>query len=72
MPTGTANPVHALIASDAWGTRQILTICRTLPREQFHKRFDIGWAHCTTRSRTPSGPCASGRIGWRAVRCGRA
>ncbi|MFN0010846.1 MAG: DinB family protein [Phycisphaerales bacterium] len=42
MPTPSSNPVHVLIASDAWGTRHILTICQSLPREQFHRHFAIG------------------------------
>lgn len=38
----THDTIDALIASDAWGTRAILNICETLPREQFHQKFDIG------------------------------
>lgn len=38
----TPDPIDILIASDAWGTRTILTICATLPPEQFHRKFPIG------------------------------
>ncbi len=31
-----------LIASDAWGTRAVLDVCEGLPREAFHRRFEIG------------------------------
>lgn len=42
MPTLTSDPIHALIASDAWGTREILRACRTFSDEQFHRAFPIG------------------------------
>ncbi|MGQ0626775.1 MAG: DinB family protein [Phycisphaerales bacterium] len=42
MNSPTHDPVEVLIASDAWCTRQILNICAVLPREQFHRSFDIG------------------------------
>lgn len=32
----------AMIASDAWGTREVLRACAGLAREQFHRSFPIG------------------------------
>ncbi len=40
MPT--TDPLDVLLAHDAWATRKLLTLCRPLPREQFHRTFDIG------------------------------
>jgi uncharacterized damage-inducible protein DinB len=42
MPGLSSDPIDILIASDAWGTRAVLTICATLTHEQFHKMFPIG------------------------------
>ncbi|MGD9688510.1 MAG: DinB family protein [Phycisphaerales bacterium] len=42
MPALSADVVDILIASDAWGTRQLLRVCGALPGEQFHRRFEIG------------------------------
>ncbi len=42
MAALTSDPVEVLIASDAWGTRAVLNVCRGLTREQFHARFAIG------------------------------
>lgn len=38
----SSDPVEILIRSDAWGTRQVLGVCRGLTHEQFHKVFPIG------------------------------
>ncbi len=42
MPTLSSDPIDILIASDAWCTRMILTICGDLTHEQFHQKFPIG------------------------------
>jgi uncharacterized damage-inducible protein DinB len=42
MPTLTSDPLTILIRSDAWGTREILKVCRGLTRDQFHQRFEMG------------------------------
>lgn len=34
--------LEILVLSDIWSTRQILNIARSLPRESFHRKFDIG------------------------------
>lgn len=38
----TSDPLDALIASDAWGTRIVLEKCRDLSHEQFHREFPMG------------------------------
>lgn len=40
MPS--SDPLHILLAHDAWATRLVLNLCRDLSREQFHQRFEIG------------------------------
>lgn len=42
MPTLTSDPLTILIRSDAWGTREVLKVCRALTQEQFHQRFEMG------------------------------
>jgi uncharacterized damage-inducible protein DinB len=37
-----SNPVEILLDHDHWATRNILTTCAPLTREQFHQRFDMG------------------------------
>lgn len=37
-----SNPVDILIAHDRWATRQILSACENLTRDEFHRRFPIG------------------------------
>jgi uncharacterized damage-inducible protein DinB len=38
----SSDPLDILIASDAYNTRKLLTICQGLTHEHFHKKFDIG------------------------------
>ena len=38
----TTDPIAILLKHDKWATRQILSACATLTREQFHQRFDMG------------------------------
>jgi uncharacterized damage-inducible protein DinB len=40
MPT--SDPLQILLSHDQWATTQLLTACRPLTPEQFHRRFDIG------------------------------
>lgn len=42
MPHLSNDPCQILIASDAWGSRLLLELCRPLTPEQFHQRFEIG------------------------------
>lgn len=42
MPPLTSDPTNILIAHDAWATRRLLNLCRSLSREQFHHPFDLG------------------------------
>ncbi len=42
MGTLSSDPVGILIASDAWGTREVLRACAGLTRDQFHRAFPIG------------------------------
>ncbi len=42
MPTLTSDPLTILIRSDAWGTREVLKVCRGLTHEQFHQHFPMG------------------------------
>ncbi len=38
----SADPIDILLRHDHWGTRRILEVCRLLPAEAFHKKFDMG------------------------------
>ncbi|MBY0308802.1 MAG: DinB family protein [Phycisphaerales bacterium] len=38
----TSDPLDILLLSDEWGTRTVLEACVPLPREQFHRPFEIG------------------------------
>lgn len=40
----SSDPIDILIRSDAWGTREVIRLCRPLAREQFHRSFPIGLA----------------------------
>ena len=40
MPT--SNPIEILLEHDRWGTQNIIDVCKKLPPEQFHQRFDMG------------------------------
>lgn len=40
MPS--SDPLHIMLAHDAWATRLLLNLCRDLSHEQFHRKFDIG------------------------------
>lgn len=42
MPQLTSDPTDILIAHDAWATRRLLILCRSLSREQFHQPFNLG------------------------------
>jgi uncharacterized damage-inducible protein DinB len=38
----TGDPLEVLLAHDAWATRKVLEHCRTLSKEQFHEKFEMG------------------------------
>lgn len=38
----SSDPFDILLASDAWGTRNLLIACRKLTEAQFHQKFEIG------------------------------
>lgn len=40
MPT--SNPIEILLEHYRWATQNIIDVCKTLPPEQFHQRFDMG------------------------------
>lgn len=42
MPTLSSDPCRILVQSDAWCTRRVLESCRSLSRDQFHRRFEMG------------------------------
>lgn len=42
MASLSSDVVRIQIAADAWGTRLILKLCRSLTHDQFHQRFPIG------------------------------
>ncbi len=40
MPT--SNPIEILLEHDRWATQNIIDVCKTLPPEKFHQRFEMG------------------------------
>jgi uncharacterized damage-inducible protein DinB len=50
-PPVTSDPLHALLAHNRWATHRVLDLCRPLSREQFHRRFEMGFGslHNTMR-----------------------
>jgi uncharacterized damage-inducible protein DinB len=40
MPT--SNPIEILLEHDRWATQNIIDVCKKLPPEHFHQRFEMG------------------------------
>lgn len=38
----TSDPADVLLKHDAWATRKLLSLCGSLPKDQFHQKFPIG------------------------------
>jgi uncharacterized damage-inducible protein DinB len=38
----TSNPIEIMLEHDRWATQNIIDVCKTLPPEQFHQRFEMG------------------------------
>lgn len=41
-PDAPDNPFSVLLRHNGWANRALLERCRTIPRDDFHRRFDIG------------------------------